>query len=90
MYSTFFRLLIRKAKENKTGVPKLDFRNYSKEIIKVSSIFLQFYVTLNLGLIQLLIKFEFKIFFDMVYQVNQKELGMNDLLQLVELTHGEG
>ena len=27
---------------------------------------------------------------DMIYQVNQAELGINQLLQLIELTYGEG
>ena len=27
---------------------------------------------------------------DMIYQVNQAELGINELLQLIELTYGEG
>ena len=27
---------------------------------------------------------------DMVYQVNQSELGINEVLQLIELTYGEG
>ena len=27
---------------------------------------------------------------DMIYQVNQFELGINDVLQLIELTYGEG
>ena len=27
---------------------------------------------------------------DMIYQVNQVELGINQLLQLIELTYGEG
>ena len=27
---------------------------------------------------------------DMIYQVNQVELGINEVLQLIELTYGEG
>ena len=27
---------------------------------------------------------------DMIYQVNQIELGVNDILQLVEIVYGEG
>ena len=27
---------------------------------------------------------------DMIYQVNQDELGINEVLQLIELTYGEG
>ena len=27
---------------------------------------------------------------DMIYQVNQAELGINQVLQLIELTYGEG
>ena len=27
---------------------------------------------------------------DMIYQVNQFELGVNEVLQLIELTYGEG
>ena len=32
----------------------------------------------------------FQLFMDMIYQVNQAELGINELLQLIELTYGEG
>ena len=32
----------------------------------------------------------FQLFFDMIYGVNKEELGINDLLQLIELTLGEG
>ena len=35
-------------------------------------------------------KNNFQIFFDMVYGVNNLELGINDILQLIELTLGEG
>ena len=27
---------------------------------------------------------------DMIYQVNQAELGINEVLQLIELSYGEG
>ena len=32
----------------------------------------------------------FQLFMDMIYQVNQAELGINQVLQLIELTYGEG
>ena len=32
----------------------------------------------------------FQLFFDMLYGVNNLELGINDILQLIELTLGEG
>ena len=35
-------------------------------------------------------KKKFQIFFDMVYGINNLELGINDILQLIELTLGEG
>ena len=32
----------------------------------------------------------FQLFFDMIYGVNKIELGINDILQLIEVTLGEG
>merc|ERR1712227_1027907 len=62
--SNFLRFLVKKAKESKPEKITLDFRNYSKEILK--------------------------LFFDMLYGVNNLELSINDILQPIELTLGEG
>ena len=32
----------------------------------------------------------FQLYFDMIYGVNKIELGINDILQLIEVTLGEG
>ena len=36
------------------------------------------------------INLKFKIYFDLLYGVNHLELGVNDVLQLIELVLGEG
>ena len=78
--SNFLRFLVKKAKESKPEKIELDFRNYSKQILKVNFTFNFKWWSRN----------NFQLYFDMLYGVNQLELGINDILQLIELTLGEG
>ena len=82
--SNFLRFLLKKAKEAKSEKIELNFRNYSKQTLKV--------ITLKAlcETVRPLVLKSFQLFFDMIYGVNKVELGINDILQLIELTLGEG
>ena len=76
----FLRFLVKKAKESKPEKIELDFRNNSKQILKVNLTitFKQWF------------RNNFQLYFDMLYCVNNSDLGINDILQLMEFTLGEG
>lgn len=61
--SKFLRFLVRRAQNLNPEKVQIEYKNYSKKIVK--------------------------LFMDMIYNVNTIELGINDLLQLVEIVLGE-
>ena len=85
MFSNFLRFLVRRAQKQNPEKMKIEFRNYSKKIVKVSFNFrfLKFKVYQKFN-------HYFQIYMDMIYNVNKIELGINDVLQLVEILLGEG
>ena len=81
-FSNFLRFLVRRAQKQNPEKIQIKYQNYTKKIVKVKCCLSIYIVNYR--------KIYFQLYMDMIYNVNTIELGINDLLQLIEIVLGEG
>ena len=86
VFSNFLRFLVRRAQKQNPEKIQIKYHNYTKKIVKVK--FSDSIFSSNFNIYYR--KNYFKLYMDMIYNVNTMELGINDLLQLIEIVLGEG